>query len=78
MLYVFIFNFFVQALDVCQLGDEVRKKEGKLDSSGLFCCFIDFFRIQLCCSTLFLTGFMNKQKHLNFFLCIYLCSDRKW
>ena len=25
-----------QALDKCQLGDEVRKKEGKLDSAGIF------------------------------------------
>lgn len=25
-----------QALDKCQLGDEVRKKEGKLDSTGIF------------------------------------------
>lgn len=24
----------VQVLDKCQLGDEVRKKEGKLDSTG--------------------------------------------
>jgi len=25
-----------QALDKCLLGDEVRKKEGKLDSAGMF------------------------------------------
>lgn len=25
-----------QALDKCQLGDEVRKKEGKLDSTGIY------------------------------------------
>lgn len=27
--------FCLKALDKCQLGDEVRKKEGKLDSAGL-------------------------------------------
>ena len=28
------YYLLVQALEKCQLGDEVRRKEGKLDSAG--------------------------------------------
>ena len=34
-----LINLLVQALNKCQLGDEVRKKEGKLDSAGYFSRF---------------------------------------
>jgi hypothetical protein len=35
LLQIYIFCEIFQTLDMCQLGDEVRKKEGKLDSTGL-------------------------------------------
>ena len=38
-----------QALEKCQLGDEVRKKEGKLDSTGLSfaASYVKYFRVTL-------------------------------
>ncbi|CAI9088257.1 OLC1v1022538C1 [Oldenlandia corymbosa var. corymbosa] len=44
-----------EALDKCQLGDVVRKKEGKLDSTGFYLStlyFITFFLLYICFSSL--------------------------
>ncbi|KAH7546892.1 hypothetical protein FEM48_Zijuj01G0249000 [Ziziphus jujuba var. spinosa] len=70
----------LQALDKCQLGDEVRKKEGKLDSIGLILqlfqknVFLTWFQFLSCDIIVLLSHGKYGQAKLLHFLMFPSCS----